>query len=419
MKRRKIYFILGLILSLIISSACGEKNLEVEPDRETKPKESLDDIDRQIEKMTLEEKIGQLMIIGFEGKNFSEEVRLGIEQLKPSGFILFARNIEDSRQTLDLLNEIKKHNKKYNIPLFLAIDEEGGEVSRLPREINKIPSAKELGDLSDLELIGDFGSYNSRVLKSLGFNLNNNPSLDVRYNINNEITKTRSFGRLEEDVSQRGLRMLEASEEAGILSVVKHFPGHGSTDIDSHYKLPIVNKSLEALENEDILPFKKAIDSGVNGIMVAHVMYKHLDGKYPASVSKKVIQDYLIDSLGYKNLIFSDDMTMGAITNSHEPQDAAVLFIKSGGDIAYLCHGEGIGYEFKNSMIRAIEKGEISEAEIDKKLYKILSFKKEYGIEDEILDLPNLEELKSQWKGLMDRKSKDQRKQGIIDIGKK
>lgn len=416
MKSFKKLFLLLMIGSMIFSVGCvsiARKTREKVEKDEEEIEENLDALQLKIKNMTLDEKIGQLMMLGFEEKNIDDELKQEIKDLKPSGLILFKRNIESIEQNVNLINDIKNYNKSLNnIPLFISTDEEGGDVSRMPKEIVKNPSAGEIGKLADMDLVRGFANHIGSTLNKLGVNMNNGPVLDVRYNPNNDITRTRTFNKDEKMVAEYGLVSIEEYKKENIISVVKHFPGHGSTDIDSHYTLPIVTKTREELLREDIYPFKVAIDNGVDGIMVSHIVYRDIDNK-PASVSSKVINDLLIEELGYKNLIISDDMTMGAITNGHEPESAGVEFLKAGGDIALFCHGDTIGYEFRAKLKEELKKGTITEKEIDNKVYKVLKMKEKYEIEDTSRTMPNVKQINEELDKLKNHENIKQENQKI------
>ncbi len=410
--KKKIY-VLTLLAIIVLLVACKETDKPVVEVVEKEPEVSLDHIGKELASMTLDEKIGQLMILGFNGKDFNDNLGEKLREVKPGGLIFFTRNIGSSSELVKTINKIKAYNRSGNKPLFIALDEEGGDVSRIPKDLNKLPRAKDIGSLNDGDLIKDFGKQLGVTVRSLGFNLNNGPVLDIRYNPNNEITRTRSYGKTEELVSFAGLKVLEGVKEEGVLALVKHFPGHGSTDVDSHYQLPIVNKTYDDLRNQDILPFKKAIDQGVDGVMVGHVLYKNIDSKLPASLSKKIMVDLLREDLGYEGLIFSDDMTMGAITNSHEPVDGALMFLQAGGDVVFLCHGENVGREFIKKVKKAIDDGRLTEEEIDEKVYRILKTKEAYKINDDEIPMPNIDKLNGELRDLLNSKSKDKRQQVI------
>ena len=283
--------------------------------------------------MSLQDKIGQLIIVGFEGKEINDEIIKDIEELKVGGFILFARNIEDENQLLTLLNDIKEANSNEDIPLFLAIDEEGGKVSRLPKSYVKLPDAMKVGEKNDKEISYKFGEILGKRVMSLGFNLNFAPILDINSNPSNPVIGRRAFGTTVNQVVNNGLKVMEGIRNTGVIPAVKHFPGHGDTDIDSHVNLPIFNKTVAELKLFELIPFREAIEVNTEMIMIAHILYPKIDKYNPCTMSTEIVQGLLRDELGYKGIIISDDMTMGAIVNNYSLEEGVIAFLKAGGDI--------------------------------------------------------------------------------------
>lgn len=228
---------------------------------------------------------------------------------------MFKDNINDSNQLLQLINNIKDINSKNKIPLFISIDEEGGRVSRLPKEIKKLPSNEVIGNINDKKLTYDIGKTIGYSLKSFGFNMDFAPVLDINSNPNNKVIGDRSFSSNKNIVANLGVSEINGFKSSNIISVAKHFPGHGDTDIDSHYKLPIINKTLDELKEVEFVPFKNAIKENVPSIMVSHILLPEIDDINPASMSKTIITDILRKDLKFDGLIVTDDMTMVAITN--------------------------------------------------------------------------------------------------------
>lgn len=400
MKNKK-YVLLILILSFLITSCkrdvvnpenghSSEPNLE-EPVAE-KPIE-VDIINEKLLKMSLEEKIGQLLIIGLEDKVINQTTKNMIEQYKVGGFIYFARNIEDNLQLLNLTKDLKSLNKSNPAPLFISIDEEGGRVSRLPKEYKRLPESKTIGDLNDLELSYEYGKLLGLRLNTVGINLNFAPVLDINSNPKNPVIGNRSFGNRADLVTSNGLEVLKGIESTGVIASVKHFPGHGDTSVDSHINLPIVNKTLKELENLELVPFKAAIEENVHMIMVAHILFPELDSVYPSTMSKNILTDLLRKDLGFNGVLISDDMTMGAIVENYTLEFAVLEFLKAGGDIALICHGQDNPIKIINFIKESISNGEITMEDIDEKVYRILTLKDSYKLMDNVDDNISLEEL--------------------------
>lgn len=352
--------------------------------------------------MSLEEKIGQLLIVGVEGLNFSEKEDYQLKTNKVGGFILFSRNIEEEGQFLKLLNQLKLGNNK-DIPLFLAIDEEGGMVSRLSSLYGNLPDAKALGDLDLEDISYEYGTILGKRLKGLGLNLNFAPILDINSNSSNPVIGRRAFSHRADMVIKHGMEVIKGLEDENIIPTVKHFPGHGDTSVDSHVSLPLVNKSKADLLQMELKPFIKAIDEDIDMIMIAHILYPKLDPDNPSTMSGPIIKNLLRDELGYKNIIISDDMTMGAISENYSIGEASVKFLKNGGDILLICHGEDNPSLVIGAIKEALEKKELTMEDIDDKVYRILSLKGKYRLEDRMIGRPDRDKIIEESRDLSNR----------------
>lgn len=352
-----------------------------------------DPIKDKIRKMTLEEKIGQLLVVGFDEVSIDDNIKELIESYKVGGFILFSRNIVDKNQTLKLLNDLKTSNAKNNIPLFLSVDEEGGIVSRLSKIYNKLPEAVKLGQKNNKDLSFQYGELLGLRLKTLGFNLDFAPVLDINSNPKNPVIGSRAFGSNADVVINNGIEVMKGINSINVISAVKHFPGHGDTSVDSHVQLPLVEKSLEELENLELLPFKKAIEEDVDMVMVAHIIFSALDEKYPSTMSNKIITELLREKLGFNGVVISDDMTMGAIVENYTLEEGVIRFLEAGGDIALICHGKENPILVINKIKESIDNGIITLEELDEKIYRILELKNKYSLSDDIIETVDIEEV--------------------------
>lgn len=389
--KKKIIF---LFISLCTISLLGcenqvhiDKDLEIVKDSVLN--ERTDSIKEKIKNMTLEEKIGQLLIVGFDGEDIDSKLMEYIDELHIGGLIFFKRNLKSYEQIVAMINNIKDYNKN-KIPLFLSIDEEGGLVSRMPDEFIKLPDSILLENKT--ENSKDLGRILAMRLKSIGMNLNFAPVMDINSNEDNPVIGNRATGRNPDIVKENTFRIVEGMKEENIMAVGKHFPGHGDTKVDSHLELPIINKSKEDLMNFEIKPFEYNINRGLDGIMVGHLLLPSLDDK-PASVSSIILKDLLREELNYKGLIFSDDMTMSAITKDFKVEDAAVEFLLSGGDQVLLCHGLDTPIKVMDLMVEKVKTKEITEAEVDEKVYRILQVKKKYGLDNNKIKVDNLNKI--------------------------
>lgn len=385
-----------LICLLIVLNGCNmdlEKNIKLNEDKEIeiKTENNKNNKKSRIEDLTLEEKIGQLMILGIEGNKFNKEIEEKIINNKPGGLILFSKNIGTTEETKTLIKEIKECNERNKIKLFIGVDEEGGRVSRIPKEFTPIPSSDIISKTKTKDEIYEIGKIQGKRLKYLGVNLNFAPVLDINSNLKNEVIGDRAFGVDKDKVIEKAIPMALGLQNEKVLSVGKHFPGHGGTEEDSHYVKPIMRKAKKELYETDIKPFEAAIQEGIDGIMISHVYYENLDNKMPGTMSKIIINDILREELDFKGIIFSDDMTMGAIKDNYGVLDGAYEFIKSGGDMVLLCHGNDIGTDYIEIVKEGIKKGEITEEEINKKVQRIWQMKDKY--DGEYNDNFNVEEL--------------------------
>lgn len=373
MKNNKLKqkIVLGLIISLVFGILGCESTLnDIEKTYKNKS------IENFVNKMTLDEKIGQMIVAGFNGTDVNEELINLVNTNKVGGVILFKRNIETSEQLKKLNNNIDGLNKE--IPLFISVDEEGGRVNRLPSDMENFPSAREVGLKIDKDYAYNNGKSIGESLKVTGFNMNYAPVLDIFSNPKNTVIGDRAFGSDVETVSTMGIATMKGIEEEGIISVIKHFPGHGDTSVDSHYGLPIVYKTLEELENFELIPFKKAIKEGCKAIMVSHILLDKIDKQNPSSMSETVVTDILREQLGFDGVVITDDMEMGAITENFTIEDACVQSIIAGCDIVLIGSGNESIYNTIQAIKDSILNGKITEERINESVVRIIKLKNEY-----------------------------------------
>ncbi len=341
-------------------------------------------IDEMIAQMTLEEKVGQLLIIGVEGKSFSGEMDNLIRNYHVGGVILMGENISTTAKMLQLINDIKKANEPNKIPLFLSVDEEGGRVSRLPTGIPKLPPSAQIGKQNDETLSYDVGRYLAEVLHEFGYNMNFAPVLDVNSNPENPVIGNRSLGANPERVAKLGVSTMRGMMDNGIISVVKHFPGHGDTVVDSHKAMPKVEATLERLRNVEFVPFRKAIEEGVDAVMVAHILFPVLDTDYPATMSKAIITGLLRNEMQFDGVIITDDLAMGAIVNEYTVPEAAVQSFIAGSDLLLIVSDYENQVLTVKSLVTAFEAGEIPEERLNESVKRILTLKEKYDVSDDV-----------------------------------
>lgn len=338
----------------------------------------------QLDKMTLDEKIAQMMIITYPGDVYDEKLESLIKDFKPGGFILMSDNITSYDNTLSL---VKKMNNDSSIPLFISIDEEGGSVSRTANltdiNVTSIPDMYSVGSLNDLNIAYEIGEITAKKVRTLGVNVDFAPVLDIYSNPNNSVIGLRSFGSDKVQVSKMALSFKDGLEDNLVMGCVKHFPGHGSTDVDSHFDIPMIDKSYNELLNNEFYPFKKAIKDDIKMIMIGHIaLPKITNDLTPATLSKEIITDILINKLNYHGLIITDGLNMGALVNNYSPKEIYVNAVKAGNDILLMPLDP---IEALNDIKSAIENEEISIDQINNSVEKILDFKSKY-IKENYLD---------------------------------
>ncbi|WP_055070183.1 beta-N-acetylhexosaminidase [Clostridium massiliamazoniense] len=378
-------FLVIFILSLnLISCNDIKRNNSMDASIPTgKMKESVN-FDEFINSMTLNEKIGQLFVVAFEGKELNSNIKELIEKYKVGGVILFDGNVSDIKQTVSLINNLKSVNSNNKHPLFVSVDEEGGRVTRIPVEFKRMPSSADIGRTGKVEIAENAGNIIGESLRILGFNVDFAPVLDIYSNPQNTIIRGRSFGNDVNIVTKMGVAEVKALKENSIIAVPKHFPGHGDTSIDSHIGLPIVHKSLSELKNFEFKPFEEAINNRADAIMVGHIVLSEIDKNNPASLSKDVIE-ILKKDLKFEGLVVSDDMTMGAITKNYNLEDSVLKSINAGIDLVLVCNGFENQVKSINRVKEALSTGELTEERLNESIYKILKLKYKYGLKDNIL----------------------------------
>lgn len=279
----------------------------------------------------LSTKLGQLFFVGFKGYTLTKKIRSFFKSIQPGGVIFFEDNIKDKKQVKKLIKEI---NKCIKIKPFIGVDQEGGSVERLRKICTSLPSVWGLSKLGENELLKAQDIIVSELIE-LGFNTNFSPVLDINSNPSNPIISTRSISNKPKTVSIYSSKIIKLFLKRGIVPVAKHFPGHGDTSIDSHLSLPIINKSKSELNKSGLIPFKAAITNKVPIIMVGHLQLPKIEKnkKVPASLSKNIISDFLINELGFKGLIITDELNMKGVTKYHKLTSASYKATCSGADL--------------------------------------------------------------------------------------
>lgn len=365
-----------------------------------------DTLDARVAQMSLEEKIGQMLLVGIEGTSLDAKAKTMIASHAIGGIILYKDNIADLAGMVALTNDLKLSNWGNGVPLFISVDQEGGKVSRLPAEYASFPSNHEVGNSGKTADASQMGHLLAKAVRSAGFNMDFAPVLDINSNPKNPVIGDRSFGSSADLVTMLGLAEMNGIAEEGIVPVIKHFPGHGDTGVDSHLELPVVNKTPDQLAKLEWLPFQAAIKAQADVVMVAHILYPQLDPDKPASLSKAVIGDLLRGDMGFDGVVITDDLTMGAIVKNYTLAAAAVDSVQAGSDILLVAHGYDNEASVRGALLKSVKSGAIPEARIDESVRRILALKDKYKLNDHSVDVPNLSSLNKEikaWKQSLQR----------------
>lgn len=336
----------------------------------------------EIKDLTIEEKIGQMIIIGMDTNYITDRIKTMVQKYKIGGIILYRKNFETYQDMLKLIKQLKELNKDNKIPLFVAIDQEGGRVNRMPPEIKKLPSANQIAKLGGEEYIAKSAEITGEILKKSGINLNFAPVLDIKRFTDKHALGDRCYGENKEDVTKYGIAVMKSLQSKRVIPVIKHFPGHGATKQDSHAFLPVIATKMEKLEKEDMYPFEQAIKSGADAVLVGHLLIKNVTGVYPASLSRKFIYRYLRKKYRYNGVIVTDDLKMKAIKMIYGADRAVKKAFEAGNDIIVFRFNSVEEKRVIDNIINLAQKGKIKETRINKSVKRIIKLKEKYNIGD-------------------------------------
>lgn len=396
----KKYTLISLMLVVmvltVVLSACGKKEASDQPAeastsiQDVDP-ENLDDItmdalvDEAMKQMTLEQKIGQLFIVCTDSLDFNaetemtDEMKTNLEKYQPGGVILFSFNLDHREQTTEFIQDMKETTK---IPMFISVDEEGGNVARIANTdgmgTTKFPSMATIGETGDPSQAYTVGDTVGREISELGFNLDFAPVADLSTNEDNTEIGERSFGSDPDLVSQMVSQEVKGLQNNGVSAALKHFPGQGNAGEDTHKGYVNLDVTIDGLRDNEFLPFEEGIAAGADMIMMSHVSVKGItQSDIPASLSSLMVNDILREELQYDGIIITDAMNMKIITKFYEAGQAAVSAIKAGNDMILMPDNFESAYE---AVSEAVEEGTLSEKRINASVRRILEVKIRRGI---------------------------------------
>lgn len=330
-----------------------------------------EEVEQLLQTLSTAQKIGQLLIIGVEDKQLTSAHQKLIQDQYIGSIILFKRNIKNEKQLTNFIAQLKQQNVYTDIPLWITIDQEGGNVNRLPE---KFPSASTLAEHHDPTLTYDSAATMGETLARYGIDVDFAPVLDINSNPKNPVIGDRAFGTTPLETAEQAVAMMKGLQSY-VITVGKHFPGHGDTSEDSHKTMPTVNKSWEELQQLELIPFYAAIEQKIDALMIGHLYFPQLDSEYPASLSKEIITHRLREEMGFTGLAISDDMVMGGITEQYNIGDAAVIALQAGIDMLIVGHEPTLQQEVITAITTAVENGIISEQLLDDHVRRILTAK--------------------------------------------
>jgi beta-N-acetylhexosaminidase len=296
-------------------------------------------VNTTLELSELDSKIGQLFMAGIPGYDLDKETEALIRDYNLGGVIFFNRNIQDPMQLAGLCRRLQEKSVEYqNLPLLLAVDQEGGKVARLKAPFTLFAGNKAIGrDKQAVQKAEEFGTVTAREMKMVGLNMNLAPVVDVQRGELEKHLESRSFGEDPEKVGLLGKTVVKALQDNGVMAVAKHFPGLGRATLDPHLQCPKIEVDGHEIEQVNLPPFKAAIEAGVSGIMTSHAIYPALDPQHPATLSPLVLTGLLREILGFEGLIITDDLEMGAIANHRPVAEGAAEAFEAGADILLIC----------------------------------------------------------------------------------
>ena len=377
-----------LLSIMLFCTGCGVSKENSKSDTVENKEPTVDEkVEKIVNNMTLEEKVGQIFMVAPEAVDkdggsttvFTENIEKEIEKYNLGGYILFASNIENPTQTQELINGLKKSSK---IQPFVGVDEEGGRVARIGKNsamgVEKIEPMAQVGKSQNYERANEIGTTIGKYIKNLGFNLDFAPDTDVLTDSNNTEIGDRSFGNDPEVVGKMATEVIKGLQSENVSAVLKHFPGHGGSIGNSHQGFSLSNRTEEELKKCEIVPFKTAIENGADCVMVAHMSLPNVTGdNIPATLSKKVVTDMLKTELNFKGVVFSDSMSMGAITDNYGTGDACVKAVEAGIDMVLMPENLDEAY---NAVLEAVKNGKISQERLDDAVSRIIKAKIQRGI---------------------------------------
>lgn len=323
-----------------------------------------------------EQRAGQRLMVGFEGTGLNEDLKDLINRLKIGGIILFAGNLKSPDQIKELCRSIQDYAKIcQQPPLFIAVDQEGGQVARLQEPFTIFPGNPHMKTEEDAV---HFAEITAAELNQVGINMNMAPVMDVSPEGSGSIMAERTFGDNPAWVSRLGVKVIEHLQLNNIMAVAKHFPGIGRTTLDSHMDMPVLHDDLSVMEQFDLIPFEAGIQNRVSGVMLSHIFYTKLDPQWPASLSPQIANNLLRKQMGFDGLVLTDDLDMGAISKHYDIHTAIHQILAADIDLTLICHkGPTIEIAFEEILKEMTDSPELKARGIES-MERIMEAKRRY-----------------------------------------
>ena len=358
---------------------------------------------KSVGNLSLVEKVGQMFLVGLDGTEPDETIMELIQTYKIGGVVIYENNIKSAEQLLLLLNKIKAMNTGNEIPLFLAIAEEGGRANILPKEIVKLPAIKYIADSSDKNLIYEAASHIGKILNAFGFNMNFWPVFDLGGAVNGSALSDRCISNNPVIVSSYGESIIKGLNDNNIIAVPKYFPGHSTTkNSNSKIVIPHTSKSISKLEQLDLMPFKAAIEKSIDAILVGNINVSKLNLFAPATMSYKVITKLLKERYQFKGVSICDNLTSPPVEIQYSIKSSTRKAILAGADIMIIKDERKVKAVLED-IEKQIKNGNIDPLEIDQRVQRIIDLKEKFGLKDTEITELKIKQLNEETETLLEK----------------
>lgn len=322
--------------------------------------------------LSLEEKIGQMLVVGFQGLQPPDYILEWLTSGRIGGIILFARNVASAAQIAELTQACHEAARR---PILIAIDQEGGVVSRLREGFTESPGAMALGAADSEALAEEVSAVLGKEMRAIGINWNLAPALDLTHNIHNPSVGARSLGVNPQRAARLGVAQVRGFQKAGVAATAKHFPGKAKTPVDPHVSLPVIEEPLDDLWDVDLVPFRAVSEAGIASVMITHVQFKALEPEHPSTLSPRIMQGLLREQVGFQGMITTDCMEMKAVTNKYGPGESAVLAALAGANIILFSHTREYQEAAHDAVLEAAQTGRLPLEMVDFAVSKVQAVK--------------------------------------------